>query len=605
MKGETKSTNITSTEQTVFTATTTHAMPSPVNPNDAPSLSVATLSRKAVVIGFGTKFIIGRYPLDDSSTPSPYNSVLVDDGQLVRAVGFLQIPDGPLCVVTAGDSKLINVYNVSSWKQNNPLAIEDSSDDDDGGDGAVHVSEVDIMNDKARHGASQTVRANAKAMKELAKAEYWKPSFQYGPHAKRITTLATCAEGTIIFADKFGEVYRLRLSWSPSHTIEVDGDASKPAMFLLQHFSILSTMFLSSPIPRIEAVSSAEDRSSVACRRLFTCDKDRHARVSRYPETYVIDQFLWTRNSTQSVVTCVAEIAYMEDSAVYDTMYNTKAECVNKRNKSFNAPFSYYATGTYTGDVHFWAAKNYIPVEKNEEPFHLISTFRPRVAGGAFEDLGAVVAITVLTSGIDRFGYPRHPRDSPRGVLVAYERGCDVFFVPIYDNMGPYALHPAIVATTRTTLTARPAAMVPSNDATAFVLKRDGTVSFLRLCDVPPPATGCPARACSFNANISVELRETDVKMPYLEERIRSVMCGPALTSPPDGVAGGERQTELEALDLSAPWRYEAVDPRTRRRESGREDSKESESDEEVEEASSPGKKASINAKKKARVDAA
>lgn len=589
-------------------------MPSPVNPNDAPSLSVATLQRKAVVMGFGTKFIIGRYPLDESFSPSPYNSVLVDDGQLIRAVEFLQIPDGPLCVVTAGDNKFINVYNVSSWKQNNPLAVQDSSsDDDDGskdadgqsshGDAAAHVSEVDLLNDDARRAASKQVRAGAKERKELAKAEYWKPSYQYGPHTKRITSLATCPEGTIIFADKFGEVYRLRLSWSPQHTIEVDGDAAKPATFLLQHFSILSTMFLTSPIPRLEPVASSEDRSSAACRRLFTCDKDRHARVSRYPEAYVIDQFLWTRSAAQSVVTCVAEIAYMEDAAVYDTMYNANPDRVNKRNKAFNAPYSYYATGTYAGDVHFWAARNDVPLESNEESFRLISTFHPRVAGGAVEELGAVVGITAVASGIDRFGYPRHPRDTPRGVLVAYERSPDVFFIPLYDNMGAYALHPAIVATTRTTLTACPAAMVASNDATAFVLKRDGTVTFLRLCDVAAPATGQPTKTCSFNANIHVELKEMEVKMPYLEERIQSVMCGAVATS-----ATGAAQTELEALDLSAPWRYEAVDPRTRKHGNDKEDSKESESDGEDGEAEaiqSSNKKGSAAAKKKARVEAA
>ncbi|KPA76752.1 hypothetical protein ABB37_07579 [Leptomonas pyrrhocoris] len=580
-------------------------MPSPVNANDAPSLSVATLPRKAVVMGFGTKLIIGRYPLDDAVAPSPYNSVLVDDGQLVRAVEFLQIPDGPLCVVSAGDSKLINVYNVSSWKQNNPLAAEASSDDDDrgnknGSDAAVHVSEVDILDGEARRAAATKVPSSAKANKALTTAEYWKPSYQYGPHTKRITSLATCAEGSVIFADKFGEVYRLRLSWSPSHTIEVDGDAAKPATFLLQHFSILSTMFLTSPIPRIEAVAASEDRSGVACRRLFTCDKDRHARVSRYPETYVIDQFLWTRTSVQSVVTCVAEVVYMEDAAVYDPMYNVTAERVNKHNKAFNAPFSYYVTGTHAGDVHFWAAMNTIPMESNKESFHLISTFRPRLAGGALEELGAVVGITVLTSGTDRFGYPRHPRDTPRGVLVAYERCCDVFFIPLYDNMGAYALHPALVAATRTTLEALPVAMVSSNDATAFVLKRDGSVSFVCLCDVPPPATGSPAKTCSFNANIHVELRETDVKMPYLEERIRAVMGGPASAS---SGASGEKQTALEALDLSAPWRYEAVDPRTRKHGDDKDDSKESESDEEGE-AKSQGKKGNGNAKKKARVDA-
>ncbi|KAG5469329.1 hypothetical protein LSCM1_02544 [Leishmania martiniquensis] len=582
----------------------------PHNLSDAPSLSVATLPRKAVVMGFESTLIIGRYPLGDDTTPSPHNSIVVDDGQVVRAVAFLQIPDGPLCVVSAGDKKLINVYNVSSERHNNPKALQNSSSDVDddisdgqgGGDGETDTADC-VGGDHRRSFIAGPPPTSSRG-KELAEAEYWKPSYQYGPHTKRITSLATCPEGTIVFADKFGEVYRIRLSWSPSHTIEVDGDSTKPAAFLLQHFSTISTLYLTAPVPRIEPVAASEECSGVACRRLFTCDKDRHARVSRFPETYVVEQFLWTRCAVQSAVTCVTEIAYVEDEAVYDSSYYKNAARVNKQNKLLNAPYSYYVTGTHAGDVHFWAAKNNLPIESNSETFHLISTFRPHTAGGQPEDFGPVVGVVMLTSGMDDLGCPRHPRDCPRGVLIAYERCTDVFFVPIYDNVGAHSMHPVMVSASRTPLDARPAAVASSNDATAFVLKRNGCVSFLHLSAAAPSETGVPAKTCSFNANIPVKVQELPVRMPYLEERIKAVMCRPAALADggPTG-SGSDQLSELEALDLCASWRYEAVDPRARRQrndESGDEDGSDSGGDEGEESDPSPNRS---KGRKKARVE--
>ncbi|KAG5468977.1 hypothetical protein LSCM4_02370 [Leishmania orientalis] len=571
--------------------------------SDAPSLSVATLPRKAVVMGFGSKLIIGRYPLGDDTTPSPHNSIVVDDGQVVRAVAFLQIPDGPLCVVSAGDNKFINVYNVSSEKQNNPNALQNSSEDDEGNDEGGKGT-ADRVDDVQRKNSTTSAQPASFKRQRLAKAEYWKPSYQYGPHTKRITSLATCPEGTIVFADKFGEVYRIRLSWSPLHTIEVDGDSTKPATFLLQHFSTLSTLYLTAPVPRIEPVAASEERSGVACRRLFSCDKDRHARVSRFPETYVVEQFLWTRCAVQSAVTCVAEITHVEDAAVYDSSYYQNAARVDKQNKLLNAPYSYYVTGTHGGDVHFWAAKNNVPIESNNETFHLICTFRPRAEGGEPEDFGPVVGVVMLTSAVDPFGSPRHPCDCPRGVLIAYERCSDVFFVPLYDNVGTHGMHPAIVSASRVPLDARPAAVVGSNDATAFVLKRNGHVSFIHLNAVAPPTTEMRAKTCSFNANFPVEVQELPVRVPYLEERIKAVMCRPAAVKQGTPAADGADQlSELEVLDLCASWRYEAVDPRARRQrhdEGGDEDGSE-ESGDDGEECELPPKK--CNGKKKARVE--
>ncbi|KAG5495018.1 hypothetical protein JKF63_02070 [Porcisia hertigi] len=572
----------------------------PPHLGDEPSLSVATLPRKAVVLGFGSRFIVGRYPLDDDATPSPHNSVVVDDGQIVRAVAFLQIPNGPLCVVSAGDGKLINVYNVSSWRENNPNAIQNSSDDDNVKGGMDTAGFVD---DEVHSKSTVSVQSASAKRKQLAEADYWKPSYQYGPHTKRITSLATCSEGTILFADKFGEVYRIRLSWSPSHTIEVDGDATTPAKFLLQHFSIISTLYLTAPVPRIEPVAASEERSAVACRRLFTCDRENHVRVSRFPESYVIEQFLWTRGTVQSAVTCVSEIPYVEVAVVSGSSHPHSTVPVNEHNQAPNAPYSYYVTGTHGGDVHFWAAKNDVPIQSDTETFSLISTFHPCAAGGQPENFGPVLGVTVLRGDMDSFGYPRHSSDYPCGVLVAYEGCTDVFFVPIYSHTVTHTIRPAVASATRTSLDARPAAMVGSDDATAFVLKRNGRVSFIRLRDTASSVTGASTEASISDTNVQAQVQQLPFQMPYLEERIRAVMCGPAAVGKGEA-AGTEANvlSELEALDLCALWRYEAVNPQKRRHNNDEGDSdKESADDEDGQTGSLPKEGTS---KKMVRVEA-
>lgn len=587
--------------------------------NNDPSLSVATLPRKAVAISFGTKLIIARYPLSNNAPPSPFNSVLIDDNQLIRAVAFLQIPDGPLCVVTAGDGKYINVYNISSWRQNNPNAVQNSSDDEYDFDIGAENQPVSVdVSSEAAHGKSPSL---AMEKEDLTNSRTWTPSYRYGPHTKRITSLATCPEGTIIFADKFGEVYRLRLSWSPSHTIEVEGDATKPAVFLLQHFSVMSTIFLSAPVPRVDPIASSEECSNVACRRLFTCDKDCRIRVSRYPETYSIEQFLWTAGTERSAVTCVTEIPYPEDEAVYHSSSTANGKVVGQRNKDFTEQFSYYVTGNYKGEVHFWAARNNLSKDSSEEPFSLICTY---TASTESESLGAVVAVAYITAGVDKLGNPRHPRDTPRGVLIAYEKSPNIHFVPVYDNLGMYQLHPTPIHATRTAIGSCPAAMTVSSSSSVFVLRRNGQVVFLNLSEVAH-RTGEEAeksKMCSFNANVQVAVEEMACEMPYLEERIKAATCGPAASSAPmKSPKSGKSpslpstsshqditpiSTQLESLDLFSQWRYESVDPRARRQQNEdgtkTQDSAES-GDSDVENSSEPTKAAAAAPQKKQRTE--
>lgn len=464
-----------------------------------PSLSIASLPRKGLALGFGTKLILCRYPVEGSH-PSPLNSILIEDGQLVRAVAFLKIPDGPLCLVTAGDAKYINVYNIASSRENNPHPM-----------------------------------SNEEAAKTHLE-KHWTPAYRYGPHSKRITSLVTTENGAIIFADKFGEVYRLCLSWSPEHTIAVVGDAKCPATFLLQHFSIISTMFLTSPVQRAGTARNTGELSSDLCRHLFTCDKDCHVRVSRYPDTYVVEQFLWSRNS-QSVVTCVAEIPYVLD----EESLEEPSSPVQTKDSPNDAPFHYYAVGCENGSVHFWAARNDLCGNDQADSLKLIATYIPE------EGRGPVVAVTHVLCSNTADGRELHARDAPQGVLIAYTNDTALTFIPLFSNLGESHLHPATVQATRVPMPQRPAAMISSDAATAMVVQRDGAVCFYRMSieETPPPTD---REMCSFNGNVKAKVTTLEQPMPFLEAKIRHAV--------------GDH---LLSLDLGAQWRSDTVDPRTRK----------------------------------------
>ncbi|EPY33649.1 hypothetical protein AGDE_08178 [Angomonas deanei] len=551
--------------------------------NTEPTLCVDSLPRKAAAVAYGNKLVIARFPLDETFKPSPFNSFIFEETQTIRAIAFLQIPDGPLCIVTAGDQKFIHVYNLSSSKKYNPDATFDSDEDE----------------------------AEYKKKKASAGNKVWVPAFRFGPHQKRIVTLTTGNDGTIVFGDKFGEVYRLMLCWSPEHTIEIVGDKKDPLKPLLQHFSTLTTLFLSSPVPRLENISTSEDLGEQEPRRLFSADKDKHIRVSRYPETYLIEQYLWNKG-TPAPMTCVTEIPFLyeEDAHVRTNTSNNKSG--NKNNKNFNSNLSFYATGDAKGVVSFWAAYNDVPHRDPEEPFNLITTFHPHQRLAAkfnyllqhdetarkveeekdkvekAKEYGGVVSVVYIhLNQADH--HELHPRDFVRGVLVAYELSDEIFFIPLME-LGEFGLYPSVVDQKRLKLSAPPVALVKSNNNTAMTLLRDGSIRFVGLLqEVKTDKRDEDKKICEHLSNIDADVSEWKVRMPYFEDKIREITADPKATA---GKKKGEATpTALATLDLFAHWKHEAVDPRTRERE-------DDESDEEKEEKEESGKSNKKKAKK-------
>jgi hypothetical protein len=118
----------------------------------------------------------------------------------------------------------------------------------------------------------------------------WAPVAVYGPHSKRIVHLEEdTLEGSVIIADKFGEVYSVRLD--PQSKAEPRG-SSEPT-FLLQHFSLITAVLVSGMNPH---------------RRIVTCDRDCHIRVSHFPRVYDIETYLWAE-SPQAMTLSIVELS--------------------------------------------------------------------------------------------------------------------------------------------------------------------------------------------------------------------------------------------------------------------------------------------------------
>ncbi|EKF32543.1 hypothetical protein MOQ_003604 [Trypanosoma cruzi marinkellei] len=428
-----------------------------------------------VVLGITTKIIL----VTSSETGGEVLSV--NDGQIVRGVALLRSPNGALCVAAGGDGKRINVYRAEPME-------------------TFLVSQA---------------RPNNVGAGEL------KLLFSFGPHTKRITHVTTCDGNTILFADKFGEVFRLFLVWGLNDSLTMaQSDAAAP-MFLLQHFSVMSALFLSAPI-----CQRTPDMKET--RRLFTCDKDCHVRVSCYPETFRIEQFLWTE-SPQSVVTSIAEVPDFSEKKRY----------------------SYFVTGSYKGKVHLWAADNALTNVSPTEPFTLFGTiFAPEQVDMNEEGAAAVVSVVYITSSSSHGESDRHAANGfLHGILIAYANAKDVVFVPLMESVDDHRLFFSLDGMTRTRLDSSPLAMVGLANNSALVLGRNGCVHVLQLVGV----TGEGAPVCL------VESRQV-----AMETAIKEI----------EKEHGG---ILFEKMDIFSQWHYDAVDPRTRKTIGTRMDSEEDE----------------------------
>lgn len=581
-----------------------------------PSLSTATFLDKALAIGYGKKVILGRFSaVGADASPCVDTTIMKDDEDMVRAVSFLSIPDGPLCLVSAGDAKKINVFNISSSEEYKDKSVPPTT-----------------------------------------------PCYSFGPHAKRITHLTTSSEGVIVFADKFGEVYRLRLCWSPQHHIEPDGNSTSPAVFLLQHFSFFSCVFLSSPVPRIEGISSTEERDHIFCRRLFTCDKDCHTRCSRFPEAYIIEQYLWRKRPVgqaiassdsssppplqrQSVVTAMIEIPAAGSLCHSSREGNTPIPSP-KKNDGTSTPLatpspssvvetaaggldlplsslnahpshqqdcldwnSYYVLGHHDGCISFWKARNDLQCNDAHCSLEEISMYVPpspvplpsdsTSTAAVGEGSGGVVGLSYVIASAHQTGYPRHPDDAVRGVFAAHDRSCHVVFIPLLDsstNAGDH-LHVVLSKVRKVELPHPVVALRRCSVNTAVAITRASTIHFVELMLSSEVTKQKDMEAQEWNvclrADYKMEGMRSALHRIVLDERpgrtsdagesVKGMGAKAAAGKGEDGKSkinakknkGKEEDVEesgMETLDLWAQWQNEVMDPRKRKREENDED---------------------------------
>lgn len=606
----------------------------------SPSLSTATYLDKALAIGYGRKVILGRFSAVAADVGTCVDTtILNDEDGMVRTVAFLPIPDGPLCLVCAGDGKKINVYNLSSSEE-----------------------------DQERRVSVTT------------------PCYSFGPHTKRITHLATNSEGTIVFADKFGEVYRLRLCWSPEHHVEPDGDTASPASFLLQHLSMFTCLFLSSPILRTEEISSTEDRNNTFCRRLFTCDKDARVRCSRFPETYVIEQYLWrklppTENTTaqpdddgplhQSPVTVMTEIpgagslchcanganvgtvehrcglalsappstptstSVAETAAGgLDYSLTSLSHCPSHRQQCLDSR-SFYVLGHHDGRISFWNAKNDLGSSCPENALEQVSIYTPAPLSSPSltaeeskqESTGGVVGLCYAVSAVDAAGYARHPEDCVRGVFAAHDHSCEVLFFPLFSSTLTEGSRPHVVLSkvSKVTLPHPVVALKRCSSSVAVAITRAGTIHFVELMPSNEVEMNKDMDAQKWRIHIRDDCKMEDMQSALRhmigdETPVRTSQDGLSKARSPSGSSGTGRKTQksetgrsalhdlpteeeeelsgLVSLDLWAEWQKEVITPYKRKRAGCDDDGEEDDEDNDLEDRTkSPKKK--VNTKKK------
>ncbi|KAH9578440.1 hypothetical protein LSM04_008696 [Trypanosoma melophagium] len=453
------------------------------------SLSIASVRGEGVIaIGISTRiFVVIRDGVGEQTG-------VVDDGQVVRGVAFLQSPTGSCYIVSGGDGKRINMYSIPSPKGMFASKMEQS---------------------------------------ELFSAGIPLSLF-VGPHTKRITHVATCGDSTILFADKFGEVYRLSLTWTPDQTSNSGVTTTvvkckSPPIFLLQHFSVISTFFLSSPISGKKLIYHSTENENekttttlhIVGRRFFTCDKDRHARVSCYPETFRIEQFLWSE-APQSVVTSITEIP----------------------DPTGLGKNSYFVIGCYNGMVHLWGADNTLLDASAVETFTLLATLSPQQLGVIPTAAGdgaisrAVVSVVHVAMSSTDSGIHADGESNTQGVFIAYDGISSVIFVPLTYNPSNQKLSFSVETTIQTPFESFHLAIIGLDSNSAFLLGRDGRPRVLQLTRRETKST----------------IQLVDRCYEKLEQEI--------LNHTQDGAAG----TRLRDINLFALWNYDTVDPRRRKR---------------------------------------
>ena len=313
------------------------------------------------------------------------------------------------------------------------------------------------------------------------------------PATKKVQILHPLTPDSILMADKFGDVYLHRIQGrntdSPSW---VDGEPQ----FVLQHLSIFTAL----------AIVPAAGTSAA---RVISCDRDDHVRVSRYPDTFYIDNYLWGPAPQTPVVSIAVA---------------TQSDCS-----------SYVLLGTATGRVAIWRLKptNIQPAVETETQPNLEELV---VVHDATEK-GCVVGAVHLVSSED---------SRADGFVVAYEQSDNLCFfsIPALAAKSPAKATIDVVSgdtiavsSTRLQFGGLPLALEAfqsrhASSNRAVILQRDGTMSWVTLVVGARNSAEIHVSAIS-NNNMAIQLQEW--------------------------------RAALETVDVKATWNTSISDPRSRK----------------------------------------
>lgn len=96
--------------------------------------------------------------------------------------------------------------------------------------------------------------------------------FKRTPFPKRPSAIITSDDDTQLFlADKFGDVYKMDIQ---------DSNSNEPLEPILGHVSMLTD------------IGFVKDQSN-GQKFLISCDRDEHIKISHYPQTYIVDKWLF------------------------------------------------------------------------------------------------------------------------------------------------------------------------------------------------------------------------------------------------------------------------------------------------------------------------
>lgn len=426
---------------------------------ELPSLHMATDRTASIgAVAFDEDIVLFRFDAKSPSVLTSFRSF--GDSQRIRAVAFMKLENGPVCLVTAGDNKKVNVFDAEA-----ALAAD---------------STAAIV-----------------------------PMFHYGPHNKKIQSLCTGSDGSVVLSDKFGEVYKLQLTYnSSSNTVDVEkvtvtnGDDdvdesddennkaeadSAPAAaastlsekrdptavsFLLQHFSLIINSMLTSANPR----------------RLITCDRDGHVRVSRYPNTYNIQQYLWNE-APQSPITALVEL--------------DKLECEER----------VIALGDRAGRVAIWSQDRSNSRSDEFSRLAVIDISR-MIAASEMKCASAAEADFATKHGVVSLVFVSNTSSDSFGVLVVVEGVSDLYFIPV--RVGGYSVQCSADTVSRVPLPSVAVGAVGLTQSSALVLlkrKEDRAQVVCLEGDGPHTSTRLDIRALpeTNKALTSLSIEDLDV----------------------------------------------------------------------------------------------